>query len=238
MNKSEFIRDKFLQIDIELNDVQIQQFITFYELLIERNKVMNLTAITEFQDVVMKHFIDSVLICRAVSMNQFENLIDVGTGAGFPGIPLKIVYPDLSVTLLDSLNKRISFLNDVIESCNFVHVKTIHGRAEDFGVDEAFREMYDLCISRAVANLSTLSELCIPFIKPGGYFVSYKADNIMEEMKLSKNAIYITGGSIERVEKVILPDTEVKRNLLFIKKVSETPDKYPRRPGIPSKKPL
>ena len=238
MSKGEYIRNQFRKIKVELTDMQIQQFITYYEILVEKNRVMNLTAITEFEDVVCKHFIDSVLICQTVDITKFHNFIDVGTGAGFPGIPLKILFPELHITLLDSLNKRIQFLNDVIEECNLFHVKTVHGRAEDFGQNIESREMYDLGISRAVANLSTLSELWITFIRGGGDFVSYKADNIKEEMNAAKSAIFLTGGKVEKVEEVFLPDTDIKRNLLFIKKESNTSNKYPRKAGTPLKKPL
>lgn len=238
MNKKDYLKNSFLKLKIELDENKIQQFIRYYEILIKKSEVMNLTAIKEFEDVVLKHFVDSVLISQVVNMNQFTNLIDVGTGAGFPGIPLKIIYPELRVTLLDSLNKRINFLDEVIKECKLFHVKTIHGRAEDFGRDLKYRESYDLCVSRAVANLSVLSELCIPFVRKGGYFISYKSDNSEQEIEASKSAIFLTGGKVEKVDEIILPDTDIKRKFIFIYKKDFTSKKYPRKAGTPSKKPL
>lgn len=238
MNKNKYIKESFLKLQIELSDIQVEQFIDYFDLLVEKNKLMNLTAITEFEDVVLKHFLDSVLICKAVDMSQFKKGIDVGTGAGFPGIPLKIVFPWLDMVLLDSLNKRISFLDEVICKCNLFHVKTIHGRAEELAQSSEYREKFDICFSRAVANLSTLSELCIPFVKEGGCFVSYKSDTIESEIEMAANAISLVGGNIDKVSEIILPDTEIKRKILFVLKEKKTPGKYPRRVGIPSKKPL
>lgn len=238
MKMNEYIRDNFLKIDIKLSDNQIQQFLDYYELLIKKNEVMNLTAITDFKEVVLKHFIDSALICQYIDLSKINNMIDIGTGAGFPGIPLKIIYPELRVTLLDSLNKRVHFLNEVIEKCHLFYVDTIHGRAEDVGHNLEYRESYDICISRAVANLSVLSELCIPFIKKGGYFISYKSDTIESEVESSKSAIFLTGGKIEKIADTIIPGTDIKRKIIFICKKNSTSKKYPRKAGIPSKKPL
>lgn len=225
-------------IGVILTDHQIRQFLVYYEMLAEWNQVMNLTAITEYDDVMKKHFIDSISLCKAFDVSKKISCIDVGTGAGFPGLALKIAYPQLQVTLLDSLNKRIRFLDAVIEKLELTEVKTIHGRAEDFAKQGKLREQFDLCVSRAVANLSTLSEYCIPFVKKGGYFISYKSEKISEEMEAAKNAISILGGEIKDQIEFILPDSDIYRNLFVIEKKRETPNKYPRKSGLPSKEPL
>ena len=231
------------QINIEISDNQINCFEKYYELLIEKNKVMNLTAITEKEDVIVKHFIDSIalipyLIDKGIVIDNRLSIIDIGTGAGFPGLPLKIMMPDVNFTLLDSLNKRVSFLNDVIDELNLTGIKAIHGRAEDFASDKKYRENYDICVSRAVANLSTLSEYCIPFVKRDGFFISYKAGESEEEINNSKNAIKTLGGKINKVEEFILPGTDASRVFVFIEKKDSTDKKYPRKAGVPAKKPL
>lgn len=226
------------QLNIQFTDKQIEQFMKYYDLLIEKNKVMNLTAITDLNEVMTKHFLDSVLISNVLDMYDFYTLVDVGTGAGFPGIPIKILFPHLKVTLIDSLNKRLKFLDDVISELELDGIETVHGRAEDLGNNDLYREKYDLCVSRAVANLSTLSEYCIPFIKKDGVFASYKASDSEEEINNSKNAIKILGGSISNVCETALPGTEVKRNIVIIKKDKCTSKKYPRKAGTPSKEPL
>lgn len=234
---TDFIK-KCEKIGISLSEKQISQFMTYYDLLIEWNSFMNLTAITEFDEVIDKHFIDSLAICEHVDFKNGDSLIDIGTGAGFPGIPLKIVFPELRITLLDSLNKRIKFLDTVIESLGLENVETIHGRAEDFAKQQSYREKYDFVISRAVANLATLSELCIPFAKEDKYFVSYKAEKCNEELEEAKKAISILGGKVEKQIEYKLPDTDMNRNLLLIKKVKSTPKKYPRKAGTPAKEPI
>ena len=226
------------ELGIALNDTQKQQFIAFYEYLAEKNKVMNLTGITEFDEFIDKHYIDSLSIVNAVDMHQVQSAIDVGTGAGFPGIPLKIAFPHLKITLLDSLNKRINFLNEVVETLGLENVETCHGRAEDFGHRKEYREQYDLCTSRAVANLSTLSEYCVPFVKIGGQFVSYKSGNVDNELRESEKAIRILGGEIGKVCSFVLPETDFARTLVPIKKIKSTGKKYPRKAGTPSKEPL
>ena len=231
------------QINIEISDNQITCFEKYYELLIEKNKVMNLTAITEKEDVIVKHFIDSIslityLLDKGININSELSIIDIGTGAGFPGLPLKIMMPDVKFTLLDSLNKRVLFLNEVIDELKLTGIKAIHGRAEDFASDTDYREKYDICVSRAVANLSTLSEYCIPFVKKDGYFISYKAGESEEEINNSKNAIKTLGGKINTVEEFILPGTDASRVFVFIKKIDCTDKKYPRKAGVPAKKPL
>lgn len=240
------IVSEFKKIGIELDEKKVNQFINYYEMLIEKNKVMNLTAITEFNDVLIKHFIDSVLICKTsgfadiVDKNEIS-IIDVGTGAGFPGIPLKIVYPQINITLLDSLNKRINFLNEVVDKLELSYVSCIHGRAEDFGHNELYREKFDLCVSRAVANLSTLTEYCIPFVKNDGLFISYKATGAEEEINGSKNAMKILGCKIIDVDKIIMCDLDnisYERNMVIIKKEKNLSKKYPRKSGTPSRNPL
>lgn len=229
----------FENINIELSEKQINQFIRYYELLIEKNKVMNLTAITEYKDVVIKHFVDSLLINDVLDFKNVKSVIDVGTGAGFPGIPIKIIYPHIKITLLDSLNKRINFLKEAINTIECEEVEFIHGRAEELGRNEKYREKYDLCVSRAVANLSTLSEYCLPFVKVGGKFVSYKAANIDDEVKSAKNAIGRLGGKINKTYTVILPSEEkIERNFVIIDKINVMNNKYPRKAGMPSKEPL
>lgn len=235
---SQIFENKLKELGIVLNDEQKRQFDSFYELLVEWNKVMNLTGITEYEEVNEKHFVDSLSITKAIDMNCVDNLIDIGTGAGFPGIPLKIAFPHLKVVLLDSLNKRIKFLNTVIEELGLIDIETIHGRAEDFAKQGEYREQFDLCVSRAVANLSTLSEYCIPFVKKNGYFVSYKSGSSDEEIKQSEKAVNILGGEIIKVDKFLLPGTDMGRSLVNIKKLRNTPLKYPRKAGIPSKEPL
>ena len=234
---TDFIK-KCEKIGITLSEKQISQFMTYYDLLVEWNSFMNLTAITELNEVIDKHFIDSLAICEYVDFKNGDSLIDIGTGAGFPGIPLKIVFPELRITLLDSLNKRIKFLDTVIESLGLENVETIHGRAEDFAKQQNYREKYDFVISRAVANLATLSELCIPFAKEDKYFVSYKAEKCNEELEEAKKAISILGGKVEKQIEYKLPDTDMNRNLLLIKKVKSTPKKYPRKAGTPAKEPI
>lgn len=230
--------NKTKKMSIQLNKEQSIQFQKYYELLIEWNKVMNLTAITEYEEVVDKHFIDSLSIEKAVDLNIIEKVIDVGTGAGFPGIPLKIVYPHLKITLLDSLNKRINFLNEVISKLKLENIEAIHGRAEDIAKDKKYREQYDISVSRAVANLSTLSEYSLPFVKVGGLFISYKAEKADEEIKKAEKAVSVLGGKIEKIIKFQLPETDIGRTLVKINKIKITAKKYPRKAGLPSKEPL
>ena len=235
---SKIFEEKLSALGITLTEVQKQQFDKFYELLVEWNKVMNLTGITEYEEVNEKHFVDSVSIVKAMDINQVKTVIDIGTGAGFPGIPLKIAFPHLKIVLLDSLNKRINFLNTVIDELSLKDITTIHGRAEDFAKKPEYREQFDLCVSRAVANLSTLSEYCIPYINKGGQFVPYKSGEIDEEVQQAKKAVHILGGTIEDVVKFQLPGTEIGRSFVKIKKVQNTAKKYPRKAGLPSKEPL
>ena len=221
------------ELGIALSQEQKKQFITYYEYLVEKNKVMNLTAITEYNEVILKHFLDSLSIVKVGSFDQKKltgkSVIDIGTGAGFPGIPLKIAFPELKITLLDSLNKRVNFLNEVIEMLGLKDVTAIHGRAEDYAKQKEHREKYDFCVSRAVANLSTLSEYCIPFVKEGGSFISYKSGKIDEELAQAENAVKILGGKVQDVVKFPLMDTDMDRSFVVIKKMKPTAKKYPRK---------
>ncbi|MCM1084395.1 MAG: 16S rRNA (guanine(527)-N(7))-methyltransferase RsmG [Clostridium sp.] len=223
---------------LSLSDVQLRQFELFYEMLIERNKVMNLTAITDREEVILKHFIDSLSIAECCDMSEELSVIDVGTGAGFPGIPLKIAFPWLEVTLFDSLNKRIVFIQEVIHALELEKCNAIHSRAEDGGRNKLLRERYDLAVSRAVANLSTLSEYCLPFVKQGGHFISYKTNSADEEILKAENAISTLGGTHKKTLKLLLPDSDIGRRLVVIKKIKPTPKSYPRKAGIANKQPL
>ena len=241
------MEDELGKLGITLDDRQMNQFYQYYEMLVEKNKVMNLTAITEENEVVTKHFSDSLsLIKISVSGdNAHKNflqsdlrLIDVGTGAGFPGIPLKIAFPQLHVTLLDSLNKRVKFLQEVCDALGLKNVSCFHGRAEDAGRMENHREAYDICVSRAVANLSSLAEYCMPFVKVGGYFIPYKSGEIEEEVSGAQKAISLLGGRIEERISFVLPNSDFSRSLIKIKKEKPVSKKYPRKAGLPTKEPL
>jgi 16S rRNA (guanine527-N7)-methyltransferase len=232
-----YLKELLEQIQVDLSQKQFNQFIQYYEMLIKKNEVMNLTAITEWKEVILKHFVDSL------SLKQFYNLTDqrvadLGTGAGFPGIPLKIAFPDLEIVLIDSLNKRVKFLNEVIEALCLEKITAIHGRAEDIGRSVEYRESFDLCVSRAVANLSTLSEYCLPLVKVGGMFIAYKAGNLKEELERGKNAFFKLGGKLNKVQAFELPETDIHRNFVFIEKKNKMSKAYPRTAGKPAKEPL
>lgn len=232
------LQEKAEQLGIVITDQQAEQFQIYYDRLIEKNKVMNLTAITEYQEVIDKHFIDSILLGTVIDLSKEQSMIDVGTGAGFPGIPLKIVYPELEITLLDSLNKRVKFLEEVVAELKLQNIQAVHMRAEDGGQSKEHREQYDICVSRAVANLATLCEYCLPFVKKGGCFVSYKAAKTEEELMQAEHAIKVLGGKIKTVKELSLPDAEGKRTLVVIEKIAKTPKQYPRKAGIASKEPI
>ena len=235
--KSELIK-QLKKIDIEIDEEKVIKFYKYMNLLIEWNKKINLTAIIEPNDIILKHFVDSLSLVKSIKLNGDESLIDVGTGAGFPGIPIKIMFPNLKIILIDSLNKRLLFLNEVINILGLDKIELVHGRAEDLGKNSNYREKYDLCVSRAVANISTLSEYCIPFIKLNGYFICYKADGCMNEINIGKNAIKVLGGKIKNIDEFVLPDSDMSRNVIIIDKIKNTPNKYPRKAGIPVKEPL
>ena len=240
------IKSNTKKLSIELSDLQIEQLYKFYEMLVEKNKVMNLTAITEEHDVIVKHFIDSMSIFGLkigddiVDYKFFDNksMIDVGTGAGFPGLVLKILFPNLNIVLSDSLNKRLIFLDEVISELELKGINLVHGRAEDLAHNDVYREKFDVSTSRAVANLSTLSEYDLPFVKKNGYFISYKSGKINEELKTAGKAIKLLGGEVSSVNNFKLTDDVTDRSIIVIKKVSKTPKNYPRKAGVPSKDPL
>lgn len=242
MRKNDKFRKGLEELNIPLNEVQFEQFEKYYDLLIEWNRVMNLTAITEYDEVITKHFLDSLSIVKLRNVSREtlmgEKLLDLGTGAGFPGIPLKIAFPELKVVLMDSLNKRINFLNEVIQQLSLKNIQAIHGRAEECGRKEEFREQYDCCVSRAVARLVSLSEYCLPFVKKGGYFIPYKSAKSEEELTEAKYAIEQFGGKYSGQITFTLPESDAERTLYLIEKCRETPKKYPRAGGKPTSKPL
>lgn len=237
-DKLDYFKNGLSKLEITLTEKQFDQFICYYNLLMEWNKVMNLTTIIEFDEVVTKHFIDSLSLIHAIELKENLTVIDIGTGAGFPGIPLKIAFPHLEITLLDSLQKRVKFLDEVIATLKLESIKAIHGRAEDFAKPNELREKYDLAVSRAVANLSTLTEYCLPFVKMDGRFISYKSEKIVEEIEKAKKGIQRLGGKIENQVAFHLPDSDINRNLIVIRKVKLTPKQYPRKSGLPAKEPL
>ena len=224
------------ELSIMFNEEQYKKFYKYMNLLLEWNEKINLTAITNKEDIILKHFIDSLTISKYIDKNS--KLIDVGTGAGFPGIPIKIYRDDLEITLLDSLNKRVNFLNEVIKELKLENIVAIHGRAEEIGRNKKYREYFDVATSRAVANLSTLSEYLVPFVKEDGIIISMKGDNIEEEKKKTKRAIKVLGANIKKIDKFELPKSDIKRSLVILKKVEKTPIKYPRKPGTPAKEPI
>lgn len=241
---TEKFRSQLAEAEIVLSERQEEQFLSYFGLLTEGNRRMNLTAVTDFEEVLEKHFLDSLYPVRYFPddlKKELENgcrIIDVGTGAGLPGIPLSILYPECRVTLMDSLGKRVGFLREVIEALRLEKTEAIHSRAEDLGRDPGYREKFTLAVSRAVASLSPLSEYCMPFVKPGGYFLPYKGKKVEEEMSAGKTAVKVLGGSIPDVRSYLLPGTDYERVLPIIRKNMPTPKKYPRKAGTPAKEPL
>ena len=225
-------------LGITLSEEQKEQFLQYYELLVEWNSFMNLTAITEFEEVLEKHFLDSLALVKVWEPKEEEKVIDVGTGAGFPGIPLKIAFPKLEVTLLDSLNKRVKFLNEVIEKLGLTGIRAVHARAEELVKQQGEREGYDLAVSRAVANLSTLSEYCMPYVKVGGMFLPYKSGKVEQELLEAKKAISVLGGACDEAVYFTLTGTELERSFVPVKKIKATPKQYPRKAGLPGKNPI
>lgn len=237
MEKNEFsksLKDKAEVLGILISDVQAEQFYNYMELLLEWNEKMNLTAITEPEEVILKHFIDSITIIPY--LEDSEKILDIGTGAGFPGIPLKILEENKDFTLLDSLNKRINFLQTVINSLKLNKIQAVHGRAEEFIKNQ--RKIYDIVTSRAVARLNVLIEYMLPFVKVGGKCICMKSADIQEEIEEAKKAIKLLGGEIEKIDDVTLPNSDIKRKIVIIKKVNATPSKYPRKAGTPAKEPI
>lgn len=238
MKEEEFkkvLKERAFKIDVNLNDKQLNQFFMYKKLILEWNEKINLTAIKDDEEFINKHFIDSLTIAKYISKDN--KVIDIGTGAGFPGIPLNI-YDDSNIILFDSLNKRLKVLDNMIEKLGLVNVKTLHGRAEEIFKNKLYREKFDIAISRAVANLNVLAEFMIPAVKVGGYCICMKAGNIEKELEDAQKAVEILGGGIEKIDKIILPDTDIERNILIIKKIKDTPSKFPRKPGMPAKDPI
>lgn len=227
------------EFNITLSDKQFEQFIKYYDFLVEWNSFMNLTAITDWDEVIVKHFLDSLSIVNSLNMTDMSYyVLDLGTGAGFPGIPLKIAFPNLNIVLMDSLNKRVNFLNTVINELGLENIKAVHGRAEDMARKDEYRECFDLVVSRAVANMTILSEYCLPFVKVGGSFISYKSEKVHDEYKEAVKAIDILGGGDIDSYELTLPLSDIYRNLFVINKLKSTPKKYPRKAGVPSKEPI
>lgn len=239
MGKEDFIKEikeYSKEISIELSEEQIEKFYKYMNLLLEWNEKINLTAITDEKEVILKHFIDSITINKYI--DKGDKVVDMGTGAGFPGIPIKIIRDDVEIVLVDSLNKRINFLNEIIEKLELKNIKTIHARAEEFGRMKEYREKFDKATSRAVANLSTLSEYLMPLVKVQGRCICMKGSEIKEELDESENAIKILGGKVEKIESFNLPKSDFSRNIIIIEKIKNTDKKYPRKPGTPSKEPI
>lgn len=232
------------KLGLELDELKTEKLYRYYELVLEKNKFMNLTAITEEDEFISKHFVDSLSIIKAPNLKdelaqaKGIKLIDVGTGAGFPGMVLKIVFPSLKITLFDSLKKRLNFLDEVIAELELKDIETLHGRAEDYGNNKLYREKYDICVSRAVANMSALSEYCLPFVKPDGLFVAYKSGGSHSEIRDASKAIKILGGNIEDMQDFMLPDSYIERSIVSVRKIKKTPAQYPRKAGTPAKEPI
>lgn len=238
MSNIETFRNGLEEFEIDYNDETIEKFKVYKELLKEWNEKINITAITDDNEIDIKHFLDSITVLKTGYIKSGQKIIDVGTGGGFPGIPIKIMEEGTEVVLLDSLNKRINFLNEVINNLGLKNIKAIHGRAEDFGLNSEYREKFDVVVSRAVASLNILSEYCLPFVKVGGYFIALKGPEIKNEMEESKKALKVLGAKIVDKIDMTLPSSDITHILLVIKKVQKTPTKYPRKAGMPKKNPL
>ena len=238
------LTDGCKKLGLELDELKTEKLYRYYELVVEKNKLMNLTAITEEDEFISKHFVDSLSIIKAPDLKdelaqaKGIKLIDVGTGAGFPGMVLKIVFPSLKITLFDSLKKRLNFLDEVIAELELKDIETLHGRAEDYGNNKLYREKYDICVSRAVANMSSLSEYCLPFVKPDGLFVAYKSGESHSEIREASKAIKILGGNTEDIQDFMLPDSDIERSIVSVRKIKKTPAQYPRKAGTPAKEPI
>lgn len=228
--------EKMQDINIILSEMQVEQFFKYMNLLLEWNEKINLTAITDENEIILKHFVDSLTICKY--LENKNSLIDVGTGAGFPGIPVKIVRPDLKIVLLDSLNKRVKFLNDVIEKLDLKNIVALHGRAEEVARKPEYREQFDIATSRAVANLPVLLEYLVPFVKVGERCICMKGAEIEEELNSAGKAIMVLGAKVDKVDDFLLPGSDMRRNLVILEKMKETSGKYPRKAGVPAKDPI
>ena len=233
----ELLAESCKKINIELTEKQIKQFMDYKDMLLEWNEKFNLTAITDEREIILKHFVDCLAISAGAELAG-KKIIDVGTGAGFPGVPVKIAFPDTQMTLLDSLNKRITFLEELKNKLGLENVTCIHSRAEDGGADKNLREGFDLCISRAVANLAVLSEYCLPFVKVGGCFISMKGPDVKDELNESEKAIKVLGGEVKEIKLINIPETDINHSLIIIKKIKPTPSKYPRKAGKAKKEPI
>ncbi len=239
MDKIEFkniFEKNIKEFEIRINDDQIDKFYEYMNLLLEWNQKMNLTAITDCREIIIKHFVDSLTIEKYIEKDSY--LVDVGTGAGFPGIPLKILREDLNVVLLDSLNKRIKFLNEVCDKLKLNKIEAVHARAEEFARNKNYREKFDVVTSRAVANLSTLSEYMLPLVKKEGICICMKGKEVKEELHSAQKAIKVLGGTLKNEEELYLDNNQISRNIIVLEKVERTPAKYPRKAGMPSKEPL
>lgn len=237
MSNIELLVSGIKELEIEVNEEQIEKFRKYKELLKEWNEKINITAIKDDKEIDIKHFLDSLTVLKTGYIKDGQKIIDIGTGGGFPGMPVKIIFDNCEIVLLDSLNKRVKFLQEVIEELGLKNIKSIHGRAEDYG-RENYREQFDIVVSRAVASLNILSEYCLPFVKVGGYFIAMKGSEIKEEVSDAEKALNILGGKLEERFDIKLPHSDITHTLLVIKKIKVTPTKYPRNPGKPKKNPL
>lgn len=238
MSERKLLMDGAKEIDIQLTNTQVEQFIKYKELLQEWNQKMNLTAITEDTEVITKHFLDCMTINNAVDMSKEYSIVDIGTGAGFPGLVIKIAFPHVKVTLVDALKKRLTFLEEVINQLGLKDIVCVHSRAEDLGKNKAYREAFDICASRAVANLAVLGEYTLPFVKINGYLIALKGQNLDEELENGVKAVEILGGELEQVVEAKVPFTDLNHRIAKVKKIRHTPNKYPRKAGEPTKNPL
>lgn len=238
MEYFDMLNEACQSMGLSFDEEKYNKFIKYKDLIKEWNQKINLTAITDDEEIIKKHFIDSIKVFNCNYVKNAKSIIDIGTGGGFPGIPMRIVKEDSKMVLLDSLNKRINFLNEVINDLNLSNIKTIHGRAEDFAQTAEYRQRFDLAVSRAVANLTVLLEFCLPYVKVGGYFVALKGPAIEEEIKAAEGALKALGGKIEKIIEVDIEGSDLKHNLLVVKKIKDTPKKYPRKAGMVTKNPI
>ena len=236
--QNKILESGFEELGLNYTDEIERKFNEYKELLLEWNKKINITRIENDEEIYIKHYLDSVILLDSNNKNMDKKIIDVGTGGGFPGLPLKIVNDNFKLTLLDSLRKRTDFLQLVADSLKLKDVEVIHGRAEDFGQDVKYREKYDICVSRAVAPLNILCEFCLPFVKVGGFFAAYKSENISEEIVESKNAIEKLGGKVVDTKIIKIPNSDITRKIVIIEKIKKMENMYPRKAGTPAKKPL